>query len=280
MMSRSLDAVPFAAVPAASQTAGGDIRPLALALADDLELLAILHDREPTEALLLALRRAPIEAQLALRLTTSVSHAALTAFSAALADIPADCDAQTLDALAAGYADVYLRHAYRAMPTESVWLTEDGLDRQGPMLAVREAHRRHGLRMTDWNNRPEDHLVAQLRFLSALAERAEDARQLEPVVRFLDDHLLRWIHLFAARLVEVDAPPLFAAMAVLTACYLDEARAHLHAVTGIALPPRIVEPAPPAIEALPTARAPRVRVTRKASDQEDRPYVPGVAPSW
>lgn len=126
MMSRSLDAVPFAAVPAASQTAGGDIRPLALALADGLELLAILHDREPTEEIFLgAPSRADWEAQLALRLTTSVSHAALTAFSAALADIPADCDAQTLDALAAGYADVYLRHAYRATPTESVWLTED-----------------------------------------------------------------------------------------------------------------------------------------------------------
>lgn len=60
-------------------------------------------------------------------------------------------------------------------------------------------------------------------------------RQLEPVVRFLDDHLLRWIiSLFAARLVEVDAPPLFAAMAVLTACYLDEARAHLQCRDWIA----------------------------------------------
>lgn len=234
------------------------------AIADDLELIALLHDREPSAALVDAMRACPLADQLTLRLAGETSWQALEAMRAALADLPTELDAATLDTLAVGYADVYLRHVYRAAPTESVWTTEDGLDRQGAMLDIRAEHAAHGLRMTDAAARPEDHLVMQLRFVAQLLAGAR--ADPEAAAHFLDAHLLRWIHLFAARLVHTGAPPLFAAVAVLTACYLDEARRHLAALTDVA----VAKPAP-----LPDGK----RIASSPATEE-RPYLPGAAPSW
>ena len=52
----------------------------------------------------------------------------------------------------------------------------------------------------------------------------------------------------------------------MTACYLDEARRHLAALTGVA----VAEPIP-----LPDGK--RSAGTPPA---EERPYLPGAAPSW
>src|SRR5690606_32071266 len=90
----------------------------------------------------------------------------------------------TLDQLAVDYADVYLRHAYRASPSESVWLTEDGLERQGPALAIRSEHRRHGVVLVDPDKRPEDHLVPQLRFAAYLLASAPDGDGPSAAARF------------------------------------------------------------------------------------------------
>jgi hypothetical protein len=84
------------------------------------------------------------------------------------------------------------------------------------------------------------------------------------VVHFLDDHILRWIKAFAARLVSVHAPPFYSALAVLTATWLDEVRDHLGEVTGIARPAAPAHPEP----------------LLAAVDEADAPYIPGMAPSW
>lgn len=237
---------------------------LVCACAEDIELLASLHDREPTAAVLAALRQYPLEMALGLVLASPEAGAALQAMRAAIDVLPAHADAATLDDLAAGYADVYLRYAYRASPSESVWLTEDGLERQGPMFALRALYRRHGLKAMDPSGRPEDHLVLQLRFAAHLLKKATHADDVAMVAHFLDQHLLRWIRRFASRLVHAGAPDLYTALALVTATYLDELRDHLTAITGIARPV-IVEPDGNVPEALAV---------------EDRPYVPGVAPSW
>lgn len=242
---------------------------VAKAMADDLELLAILHDREPSAELLSALHASPIQDQLSLRLLSSESRAALDAAAEAVAELPRFADAAGLDELASDFADVYLRHVYRAAPTESVWLTEEGIDRQGPMLAIRALHRRHGVTMIDRDRRPEDHLVPQLRFAAHLLSGIATEAGPSAAARFLDAHLLKWIHQFAARLVQVEAPPYFTALAVLTACYIDEARDHLATMTGIKRPPPI---APPKEKTDLNAGLPDC-----GSDQR---YVPGVAPSW
>ena len=49
------------------------------------------------------------------------------------------------DDLDADFAGIYLTHALRASPCESVWLDEENLMMQGPSFAVRDCYRRHGL---------------------------------------------------------------------------------------------------------------------------------------
>jgi len=248
----------------AKQEMDADMAAFASAVAGDFDLLADLHDREPTADVLTAAREVPIERQLGIMLQSADARAALAGFEAALADMPTPIDAEAVEQLAAGYADVYLRHAYRASPAESVWLTEDGLERQAPMFKLRALYRQHELKVTDWAKRTEDHLVLQLRFAAHLLGKARTSAQLEVVARFLDEHLLLWIRRFAAQLVHAGAPDWYAAVALLTATYLDEIREHLAAITGLA------RPEPP----------PEPKVVVAAPSEEDRPYMPGIAPSW
>ena len=232
-------------------------------VADDIDLLASLHDREPTRAIVEAVRRAPIEDQLALRLRSDEAHNALSAFAAMVSAIPADVDDSVMDDFAAGYADVYLRHTFRAAPTESVWMTEDGLERQAPMFRVRDWYRRNGLVVADTAGRPDDHLVLQLRFVAHLLREKGKGEGLGEAARFMDAHLLRWVDTFAARLVHAGAPDWYAALALLTACYLDELRLHLASMTGLT----VVEPDS------------KGRPER-STEPPDAAYIPGVAPSW
>ncbi|HRK18861.1 MAG TPA: molecular chaperone TorD family protein [Hyphomicrobiaceae bacterium] len=242
-------------------------RDIAIAAAADLDLLALLHDREPTRAVLVTLAEHPLEAAFWLRLTTKEAQAALSGMRAAVAALPSPLDDATVDELAAGYADVYLRYAFRASPTESVWLTEDGLERQAPMFLVREQYRRQGLKIADPAGRPEDHLVFQLRFVARQLKQAEGLAELKAVARFLDGHILRWIRRFASQLLRAGAPDFFTALALVTATYLDELRDHLTAVTGVAR--RQV------------GESPAIGPDRKTNRaEEDRPYVPGIGPSW
>ena len=231
----------------------------AAAVASDLDMLAALHDREPTAAIVAALQQAPLGDQLALVLASEPALSALAAFALALDEVPCPVDAAALDELAAGYADVYLRYTYRASPEESVWLNEEALQRQEPMFAAREFYRRHSLVATDWAKRPDDHLVIELRFLARLMVRQDFAES----ARFLDAHLLRWVKRFAVRLVQAGAPNWYAALALLTASYLDELRDYLVALSGVSRPHPEAErkkPGPPADASV--------------------PYVPGIAPSW
>lgn len=237
----------------------------ALGLADDFELLADLHDREPARALVEALQQSPLEDGFALVLKSGKGRAAFTAFAEAVKAVPVPPDARALDELAAGYADVYLRHTYRASPSESVWLTEDGLEQQTPMFQARAWYRRHHLRVTDWANRPDDHMVLQLRFLAHVTAHAKTPAELDEVAEFLDQHLLRWIGAFAGRLEQHGALAWYAALAGVTAAYLDEVRDLLVEVTGR------VRPAP---ESMP------IESCRKAEPAAPAAYVPGVAPSW
>lgn len=229
----------------------------AAAVASDLDMLAALHDREPTAAIVTALQQAPLEDQLALVLVSEPSLAAFAAFALALDEVPCPVDDAALDELAAGYADVYLRYTYRASPEESVWLSEDELQRQAAMFDARDFYRRHSLVATDWAKRPEDHLVLELRFLARLLEKQDIAE----AARFLDAHLLRWVKRFAVRLVQAGAPNWYAALALLTASYLEELRDYLVELSGVA---RKSEP----------------ERKKAASQPADGPYVPGVAPSW
>lgn len=253
--------------PGESVTVGGDaqLRAFAEAVSSDLAMIAALHDCELSSEVVAALQAAPVEQQLGLALKSEAALSALAALALAVDELPNPVDQQALDELAAAYADVYLRFSYRASPEESVWMTEDGLQRQAPMFEVREWYRRNSLRATDWANRADDHLVVELRFLAALFERADSEAALVEAARFLDAHPQRWVKRFAIRLVQGGAPDFYAALALLTASYLDEVRDYLAEMTGHARPlPEPLKPKTP----LPVEGEPAA------------PYVPGLAPSW
>jgi len=237
------------------------------ATAEDLRLLALLHDRELDRERLLALFRDCYEDFLALRLESTRGLESIALLRAGLAGIPANPDAATLDRLAAEYADIYLTNGYGASPCESVWLDQDGLTMQEPMFQIRNWYRRHGLAVEDWRKRTDDHLVNQLQFTAHLLDVDAETASLEETARFLDEHLLRWIDTFADRVAARCETRLYAGLAQLTTAYLDELRNLLSQILGT---PR------PTAEEIEERMRPRDAVPVPPPG----PYVPGTGPTW
>ncbi len=201
------------------------------AAAEDLRLLARLHDRELDRELYRALRAMPFRDRLALELRTPEALAALAGLEEGLARLPAEPGEEVLDLLAADFAGLYLTYAFRVGCSESVWLTEDGLERQEPMFEVREWYRHYGLRAENWRLRPDDHLVHQIRFLAFLLEHpAETAAR--DAARFADRHLRRWLGDFAEGAGRRCHSRFYADLARFTHAYVEELRDLLVAITG------------------------------------------------
>lgn len=236
------------------------------AIADDLLLLALLHDRELDRELIHALWRDCYEDFLGLRLQAPGGVSALTLFRDGLTEIPTALGQATLDRLAADFADIYLTYGLRASPCESVWLDEDSLTLQEPTFQVRAWYRRHGLEVTDWRRRSDDHLVYELRFLAYLLNGNEEPGDLGEVARFMDEHPLRWVSRFAERVAARCETQFYAGLALLTAAYLDELRDVLATLFGLSRP-------------LPEELA-AVAVPPLNRGELEGPYLPGVAPSW
>lgn len=237
------------------------------AAAEDLALLSLLHDRELDRDLVLALWEHCSEAFLGVGLRSPRGREAERLFREGLAEIPAGRGRQAMDRLAADYADIYLTHALRVSPCESVWLTEEGLTMQEPMFRVRAWYQRHGLAVADWRRRTDDHLVCQLRFLAHLFRQDAGEETLADAARFLDEHLLCWIDAFAQRVSTRCATPFYAGLALLTAAWLDEVRDLLAEVLD--------EPRPSAQEV-----AARRAAQRSEPVEVPGPWVPGAAPGW
>lgn len=179
--------------------------------ADDLRTLAWLHAAERDAATWLALGDAGFPAAL----TLASGDPGVALLSQALERLREEhaADARAADdRLAADYAAIYLTHALRASPLESVWRDEDHLMLQGPTFAVREIYQRHGLRVADWRRMPDDHLANELTFVAHVLERDDTTAALG----FLRQHLLSWLPDFAARVAQRADTALYAALAVLT----------------------------------------------------------------
>lgn len=259
---------------------GGDgaLGALRGAVAGDLRLLALLHDRELDAERIHALWREGYEDFLGLHLVGEGGRKAISLLRAGLTDIPAGLDAETLDRLAVDFADIYLTHGLRASPCESVWLDEDGLAMQAPMFDVREWYRRHGLTVADWRQRSDDHLVHQLLFVAQLLEPEGEVSagdvpstgaDLGEVARFLDEHPLLWIDRFAERVAKRCETRFYAGLALLTAAYLNELRDLL---AKLADAPR------PSAEEMEARRRPRAAVSVPVAPPSA--FVPGAGPTW
>lgn len=200
--------------------------------AADLLVLARIHGRELDEAAIHSLSEDCAGAFLGLQLTGEVAATGLAMLRQGLAELVADLNRETLDRLAADYADIYLNYSLRASPCESVWLDEDHLTHQGPMFEVRDWYRAQGLRVEDWRKRSDDHLVNELDFLAHLLAGAHQSIPLTEAARFMDEHPLRWIESFAERVADRCSTRVYAGLALLTAAYLDELRDLLARLTG------------------------------------------------
>lgn len=179
-------------------------------LAQDLRSLAWLHGAERDSGTWLSLHRAGFP--LGLHLAGGDGARTMTQALEALAEERARRPQGLDDRLAADYAAIYLTHALRASPCESVWRDDDHLMLQAPTFAVREFYRRHGIPPLDWRAMPDDHLVHELSFAAHLLEGGEQAAALD----FLDRHLLAWLPQFAARVAQRADTPIYAALALLT----------------------------------------------------------------
>lgn len=232
----------------------------------DLELLALLHDREPTAELIETLRAAATDGWFGLNAMSQTTQRGSELFAAALADMPQPLVQTTLDELAVDYANIYLVHAYRAPPTESPWLDQDKLERQQPMFDLAEWYRRHGLAAADRQVRSDDHLVLQLQFLSHLFAHTHDGKAVEEAAQFMDAHLLRWFGRFSEIIAARCMTPYFAGLVTLTHGYLEDLR---DCLATLADAPRPVEPV-------------KERVTSADYGVEPEPtrYIPGATPSW
>lgn len=232
------------------------------ALADALDVLARLHDREVDAVLVAALRLAEIPDMLAETLEGAEGQAAAANFALALAGLPDPVTGAALDLLAAEFADIYLTHAFRASPSGSVWLTEEHLERQEPMFEVREFYGHYDIQVPDWRRRADDHLVHELEFVSFLLHLGDPVAAAD-AARFLDLHLLPWLPAFCDRARPFLTQPVYRALFDLTLAVVEEVRAELEALLDA---PRAVCDLPGKATAAPGA--------------ESEAYVPGLAESW
>lgn len=235
---------------------------LAAALAEDAEALAALHDRELTAEMLAALREVGFPQNLGLLPVGERSLEAWRLMAAALAET----DAVELDPLAVDYAAIYLSGAYGALPCESVWTDDDHLVCQEAMFALRAVYAEAGLAATDWRCRPDDHLVLQLLYIAHALRRAACADDLRRLAAMLDEHLLRWLPDFAARVAARAETPFFAVLGRLTFAWSEQLRD--------LLAERLGEPRPTHKE-LEARLKPQRRV-----EAAPLAYMPGAAPSW
>ncbi len=235
-------------------------------VAEDLNMLATLHDREPDTALLQELKKIDFPFCLTIIPKTGPGAEAMSLLQESLAKFSGDVDENTLDNLAADYASIYLNHNISASPEESVWIDEDSLVCQQSMFDVRSWYEAYGLEIPNWRQRPDDHLVYELQFISRLLDKDESLATLEQTATFMDEHLLRWLGNFGERVLGRCDTQYFAGVAALTAAYCEELRDIL-------------------AEILSQPRASREeieeRIKPKQAQAEDTPvqFMPGMGPA-
>lgn len=247
---------------------------LAAVIAEDAESLAALHDRELTADIVQALHEARFPDCLGLMPASTETTAAWRAMQEGMISLPARPDATVLDQLASEYAAIYLTGAYGASPYESVWTDDDHLMCQQAMFEWREIYAAAGLATRDWRQRPDDHLVLQLVYVAHVARRAATADSAgfadawRTLAKVLDEHTLRWLPDFAARVAARTESPFYAGLAVLTAAWIDT----LHELIAV----QLGEPRPSRGEI-----EERLRPTRPQLEEQPITFMPGAqGPSW
>ena len=241
---------------------------LRAALADDLDGLARLHDRELDLALLEALSEVGFPDNFALLPEPALRDA----MRAAVNNLQENADpAAWRDALAADYAGIYLNGAFGASPYESVWLTDEHLTCQLPMFELRVLYQKAGLTVDDWRKRYDDHFVLQFQYLAHCLR--NPAVPTEVLGTFVDEHVGHWFPDFAKAVATRSDTDFYRALALLTADWLERFRALVEEVTGEVRTPREV-----------VAERQRKKLALASGELAPVKFIPGgspaAGPSW
>lgn len=111
-----------------------------------------------------------------------------------------------------------------APPWESFYLSKG----ERCIFEVRKAYSRHGIKFRMEDHEPDDHLLFELEYMIFLAEqcihecgtgRLEE--MMNETIRFLEEHLLRWIPLFSKRLLNVTNSELYVGAALLLSDFIS-----------------------------------------------------------
>lgn len=189
-----------------------DATPSLNAAAEDLAALAWLHEAERDVETLNRLHAAGFPEGLSLADPAAPPRVAMGEALQVIGRVPGHDRPSLEDDLAADYAGIYLTHALRASPCESVWLDDEKLMMQGPSFAVRDRYRAHGLMAANWRRMADDHVSNELAFLAYLLSRGEE----QEACRFIEEHLLLWLPAFAERVTTRASTRFYAALAALT----------------------------------------------------------------
>ncbi|NMD07554.1 MAG: molecular chaperone TorD family protein [Phyllobacteriaceae bacterium] len=240
-----------------SQTMSAEQKQVLSAAADDLLLLARLHDREPDMEMLQSLSSTPARDWFALQVKGEGMEQGLGLLDDGLSDL----SPLRVDELWVDYADLYLTFGKRIAPNESYWLTEDHIERQDPMFDVRGWYAHYALAAKDWRMRPDDHLVHEIEFVATLL-RKENEVAIRDAGRFMDGHLLLWSADFLGGAAQRAQTPFYAGLALVTEACLLAVRSLVEGITG--------EP-----------RRQHIKVQPPSADaSKTAPFLPGAEPSW
>jgi TorA maturation chaperone TorD len=197
------------------------LRQLREAAADDLALLARLCERELDREMLAKLGELDFPDGIGLTIVGPKSEKARGLLRRSLTAMAHSSDASVLDELAADYAGIFLTNAYNAPSSESPWMDEDGLERQGPAHEILAWRMHHGHLPEDPLRRPPDFIAFQLDFLSHLMlAKATDEEALREARRFIEAHPALWLPQWAERVANRCATPFYAGLALMIDAYL------------------------------------------------------------
>lgn len=201
--------------------------PLCLhAASEDLAALAWLHEAERDVETLVRLHSTGFPDGLTLAAPEAPPRVAMGDALKVIGAVPGHQRPSLEDDLAADYAGIYLTHALRASPYESVWRDEEKLMMQGPSFAVRDRYRAHGLMAANWRHTADDHVTNELAFLSYLLSCGD----VQEARRFIDEHLLQWLPNFAERVTARASTRFYAALASLTLHVVENLHLQLRAI--------------------------------------------------
>lgn len=209
-------------------------RETALALSEDAATLALLHDQELPAKVLADLKAIGFPGNLGMLPRGENEQAVFEVMQDAVSILPDEPDPAFMDHLAADYASIYLTGALDLSPFESFWVSDEHLLCQEAMFDMRSLYAAEGLAVPDWRQRPDDHLVYQLEFLSRRLAMLADGiaahdivtaySQWRSLAMLLDHHLLRWLPDFSSRVAQRCDTAFYGALALLTDAWCEQLR--------------------------------------------------------